>query len=331
MSRKTKAVLSKRNNIPAEILLDGSKIKINNKNNRKRKSSSTDGSNLENKKSSWDTLDCDQATLNGSEWGSDEDDMLSDTDIQNLDQCLADIFIDPQFSSFFSDSSSPLSTSNLSEAGGNQSLSTITTEKQNDDLFIMTKQPSELSVYSNVFNNNYNHQHQLSPFISAFSKVPSTNTSLQTPKHLQSEITTNTDILDRRHPYHQHQHQQQKPLPNLFDMSTPTTVNTKTSMMIEDHSDNFGRRLQPFHESEQYSRDWNKQKSRESEAFLQELFPTHSIHKPSASLIRSIPDLSLIETTVPIATRDENSFGFFTDFLLDESMHSNSIENYFDL
>ena len=97
---------------------------------------------------------------------------------------------------------------------------------------------------------------------------------------------------------------------------------------------NFDRRFQPFHQSSgiEYSRDWNEQKSRESEAFLQGLFPTHSIHKPSsASLLRSLPDFSLIEDTAPIASKDEKSFGLFTDFLLDENMHSSSIENYFDL
>lgn len=350
ISRKTKAVLSKRNNIPTEIFLDGSKIKnssknITNKNNRKRKSSSTDGSNLETKRSSCDTIqNCDHTILNGSEWGSDEDDILSDTDIQNLDQCLADIFIDPQFSSFFSDSSSPLSTSNLSDSG-NQSLltataTTTTTEKEIDDLFIMTRQPSELSVSSTVSNNNYNdnnqQQHELSPFISLFSPVKPMNSSMQTSKHLQKGLTSTTDLIDlNRCIHHYQQQQQQKSLPNLFDTTATMTPKTtvKNSMMIG-NPDHFDRRFQPFHESSgiEYSRDLNEQKSRESEAFLQGLFPTHSIHKPSTTgLLRSLPDFSLIDDTAPITSKDENSFGFFTDFLLDENMHSSSIENYFDL
>ena len=295
VSRKTKAVLSKRNNIPAEILLE-SKISKN----RKRKSSSTDGSKFENKRPSWEKQDSDQSTLNGSEWGSDEDDMLSDTDIQNLDQCLADIFVDPQFSTFFSDSSSPLSDYNP-----------LTEEKQSKDLFIMTKQPSELSAFS-VPNNNRQSQ-QLSPFISAFSTAKTATSSSNTSKQLQNGLVAG-DLIDLRQKTSQ-----------LFD-STMTT----TSSIDDEH---FDRRYQSFHESsaQQYNRDWNRQKSHESEAFLQGLFPTHNIHKPSSNLLRSIPDLSLIESATPISSREETSFGFFTDFLLDESMHSSSIESYFDL
>ena len=121
VSRKTKNVLSKRKNLPQEVNIQPKKYK-----DRKRKSPTPD-SNIDEKRP-WEqrSVEEDQPHTNGSDWGSDEDDSLSESELKSLDECLSEIFKDSKFDNYVT--SPPVS---------------CPTNKEKDDLFIMRKEPIE--------------------------------------------------------------------------------------------------------------------------------------------------------------------------------------------
>ena len=239
-------------------------------------------------------LDSDQSPINSSEWGSDEDDLISETDIQNLDQCLADIFIDPQFSSFFTESSSDFSSS----IGTDKNFSPTLTEQSNKDMFIMNRNHQGVSSFSLP---NSIDRSKLSSFTSAFSP-PASRTQ-----------TSNTDNT-RKHD-------------STNDVGRETTTFYRTALISPTNSHQFDRRqLHPQYQPLQSETQLNQRQ------LLQGLFPTQNIQKPSPNILRaSTQEMSLIQTERLVNITEETSFGFFTRFLLDENTHSNSIETYFDL
>eukprot|EP00111_Clytia_hemisphaerica_P024471 TCONS_00072153-protein len=131
VSKKTKAVLSKRKNIPQEI------ISTKSRHDRKRKSPLPDTYKNDSKKS-WENRSQDGFTNTSvKDWTSDDDDIISDSDLSSLDQCISDIFTDPKFATFFPDVSLE-----------NKVFPTsVSTTKLDSDMFIMTRQPSELGIF----------------------------------------------------------------------------------------------------------------------------------------------------------------------------------------
>lgn len=95
VSRKTKNVLSKRKHLPEEVIIQPKKYK-----NRKRKSPTSDSSNIDKKRFLEQQNVNDHTQSNGSDCGSDEDEPLSEFELKILDESLSEIFNDPRLNNY---------------------------------------------------------------------------------------------------------------------------------------------------------------------------------------------------------------------------------------